>query len=139
MRCDNDDPGNSTSFLSDNGAGPMVKTKRVYEGPDPHDGMRVLVDRLWPRGVSKERASVDRWEKEIAPSDELRRWFGHEPEKWQEFRKRYLVELEGKRELVEELASAARGQRVTLLFAASDQEHNNAVVLKELIESSHRK
>lgn len=112
----------------------MVKTKRIYEDPDPHDGLRVLVDRLWPRGVSKERAGVDRWEKDLAPSDELRRWFGHEPERWQEFMSRYLGELEGKRELLEEIAGMARRQGVTLLFAARDEERNNAMVLKELIE-----
>lgn len=117
----------------------MVKIKRVYEEPGPRDGLRVLVDRLWPRGLSKERAGVDRWEKEIAPSDELRRWFGHDPERWQEFRARYLVELEGKREAVEEMAGLAKRQGVTLLFAASDAERNNAIVLKELIERAARK
>ena len=114
----------------------MVKIKRVYEEPDPRDGLRVLVDRLWPRGLSKERAGVDRWEKQIAPSGELRRWFGHDPERWQEFRARYLVELEGKREAVEEIAGLAKRQGVTLLFAASDAERNNAIVLKEMIERS---
>lgn len=112
----------------------MVKTKRIYEEPVPEDGLRVLVDRLWARGVSKDRAGVDRWEKELAPSDDLRRWFGHDPGRWQEFRSRYLGELEGKRELVSEIAGMARKQGVTLLFAARDEEHNNAMVLKELVE-----
>lgn len=112
----------------------MVKIKRVYEDPDPGDGVRVLVDRIWPRGVSKERAAVERWEKDLAPSDELRRWFGHEPERWQEFRTRYLRELEEKRRLLEDVAALAGKQGITLLFAARDERHNNAVVLKELIE-----
>lgn len=114
----------------------MVKTKRVYEGADPEDGLRVLVDRLWPRGLSKLRARVDRWEKEMAPSDELRRWFGHDPDRWPEFRVRYLAELSGKREKMEEIADLAKRRAVTLLFAASDAERNNAIVLKELIESA---
>lgn len=110
-----------------------VKIKRVYEEPDDGDGLRLLVDRLWPRGLSKERAHVDRWLKEIAPSDQLRRWFGHDPGKWQEFKDRYLAELKAQRPLVDELKELAGRQTVTLLFAAHDEEHNNAVVLKELI------
>lgn len=114
----------------------MLKTKRVYEEPDPGDGLRVLVDRLWPRGVSRERARVDRWEKELAPSRELRLWFGHDPERWREFRARYLEELKGQSPLLAELASLAAKGEVTLLFAARDEERNNAVVLKELLETS---
>ena len=112
----------------------MIKIKRIYEQPDPADGQRLLVDRLWPRGLSKEQAGVDRWLKEIAPSDELRRWYGHDPGKWQEFRSRYRGELEAKRELLDQLADLARGQTVTLLYAAKDEEKNNAVVLKEVLE-----
>jgi uncharacterized protein YeaO (DUF488 family) len=112
----------------------MIKLKRVYEEPDPRDGVRLLVDRLWPRGLSKERAQVERWLKEIAPSDELRRWFGHDPDRWQEFRLRYRAELAGQGELVDELRELAVKGTVTLLFAAHDVERNNAVVLKELIE-----
>jgi uncharacterized protein YeaO (DUF488 family) len=112
----------------------MIKIKRVYEEPDPRDGQRLLVDRLWPRGLSKERARVDRWLKEIAPSDELRRRFGHDPEKWPEFRARYLAELEDQRPLLQELSALARKETVTLVYAAHDEEHNNAVVLKELLQ-----
>jgi uncharacterized protein YeaO (DUF488 family) len=112
----------------------MVRIKRAYEDPAPSDGLRLLVDRLWPRGLSKDRARVDRWLKEIAPSNELRRWFGHDPAKWQEFRTRYLSELEGQGELLDELKGTAHKQTVTLLFAAHDAERNNAVVLKEVLE-----
>jgi uncharacterized protein YeaO (DUF488 family) len=111
----------------------MVKIKRIYEEPDPQDGLRLLVDRLWPRGLSKERARVDRWLKEIAPSDELRRWFGHDPSRWQEFRTRYRDELEGRRPLLDEISELARKGPVTLLYAAHDEERNNAVVLKEML------
>lgn len=112
----------------------MVKIKRIYEEPEPGDGIRLLVDRLWPRGLSKDRAHVDRWLKEIAPSDELRRWFGHEPEKWQEFRTRYREELAGQRQALDEIRALAKEGTVTLLYAAHDEEHNNAVVLRDLIE-----
>lgn len=112
----------------------MVKIKRIYEEPDPADGKRVLVDRLWPRGISKERALVDWWLKEIAPSDELRRWFGHDPDRWEVFRLRYRSELEANRAVVEELRSLAAKGPVTLLFAAKDEERNNAVVLRDLFE-----
>jgi uncharacterized protein YeaO (DUF488 family) len=112
----------------------MIKIKRIYEQPDPADGQRLLVDRLWPRGLSKEQAGVDRWLKEIAPSDELRRWFGHDPGKWREFQSRYRAELESQRELLGQLADLARGQTVTLLYAAKDEERNNAVVLREVLE-----
>lgn len=114
----------------------MVRLKRIYEERGPEDGTRVLVDRLWPRGLSKETAQLDRWEKELAPSDELRRWFGHDPDKWPEFRERYLGELGQKREQLAELRQLARRGRLTLLYAAKDEEHNNAVVLKELLEDS---
>lgn len=112
----------------------MVKIKRVYEEPEPDDGLRLLVDKLWPRGLSKEKAAIDRWIKEIAPSDELRRWFGHDPERWQGFRESYLRELEEHRPLLKEIAGEARKRKVTLLYAAHDQERNNAVVLKELLQ-----
>ena len=112
----------------------MVTIKRIYQEPDPADGRRILVDRLWPRGVSKERARVDWWLKEIAPSDELRRWFGHDPSRWQEFQARYRGELEAQRPLLDELRTLSGRERITLLYAAKDQEHNNAVLLKELLE-----
>jgi uncharacterized protein YeaO (DUF488 family) len=113
----------------------VIKIKRIYDAPDPADGRRVLVDRLWPRGISKERALLDWWLKEIAPSDELRRWFGHDPDRWQEFSTRYRQELEAQRPLLEELRRQAARDTMTLLYAAKDQEHNNATVLKELLES----
>jgi uncharacterized protein YeaO (DUF488 family) len=111
-----------------------VKIKRIYEEADPKDGLRLLVDRLWPRGLSKEKAHVDRWLKEIAPSDELRHWFAHDPAKWQEFRTRYRDELAATRPILDEVAELAHKEPVTLLYAAKDEEHNNAVVLKELLE-----
>ncbi|GFO53681.1 hypothetical protein GMSM_06880 [Geomonas sp. Red276] len=112
----------------------MVKIKRAYEAPAAEDGVRLLVDRLWPRGLSKERAGVDHWLKDLAPSNELRHWFGHDPARWKEFRERYREELRKVRPAVEEVAGMARRGSVTLLFAARDPDHNNAVVLRELIE-----
>jgi uncharacterized protein YeaO (DUF488 family) len=110
-----------------------LQLKRVYEEPAAADGKRILVDRLWPRGLSKERARVDWWLKEIAPSDELRRWFGHDPSRWQEFRARYLEELSGQCALLKELRSLAAREPITLVYAARDQERNNAVLLRELL------
>lgn len=119
-------------------AGILVAQKRVYDTPDPGDGMRVLVDRLWPRGLSKERARVDVWLKDVAPSRELRAWFGHDPVKFEEFRRRYEAELatEPARSALAELRELARKQHVTLVFAAHDTEHCNAVVLRELLARS---
>ncbi len=111
----------------------MIRIKRIYEPPAATDGRRVLVDRLWPRGMSKDEAKVDEWLKEIAPSDELRTWFGHDPAKWAEFRTRYREELKGHGELLDRLRAEARKETVTLLFAAKDEEHNNAVALKEIL------
>lgn len=112
----------------------MIKIKRIYEERDPQDGYRVLVDRLWPRGLSKDKAHLDNWLKEIAPSDELRHWFNHDPEKWEEFRKRYKEELSAMHPLLQELRGQARKGTLTLLYAAKDDHHNNAVVLKEVLE-----
>jgi len=112
----------------------MVKIKRVYDHPEKGDGNRVLVDRLWPRGVKKEDAGLDLWLKDIAPSNELRKWFSHDLFKWQEFRKRYRKELLDKAGMIADLKKAARKGTVTLLFAAKDADRNNAVVLKEMIE-----
>ncbi|HZY92180.1 MAG TPA: DUF488 family protein [Thermoplasmata archaeon] len=111
----------------------MITMKRVYEPASPTDGMRVLIDRLWPRGVSKRQARVDRWMREIAPTDGLRRWFGHDPERYPEFRERYLVELSAHRSELRELASAAQQGPLTLLYAARDPEHSNARVLWEIL------
>ena len=109
-----------------------IRLKRVYDPPEPEDGTRILVDRLWPRGLSRGEAKVDQWLKEVAPSAELRRWFGHDPAKWDEFRKRYKAELARNPSLEELRAMIRRERRVTLLFGARDVEHNNAVVLRDL-------
>ena len=111
----------------------MLKTKRIYELPSSDDGERILVDRLWPRGLSKEKARIDEWMKEIAPSDELRNWYRHENAKWDEFRNRYFSELETKKELVDRLRQKSRKKDVTLLFSTR-AEKNNAVALKEYLE-----
>jgi uncharacterized protein YeaO (DUF488 family) len=110
-----------------------LRLKRVYEPPTSADGYRVLIDRLWPRGLSKGRASLDAWEKELAPSEELRRWFGHEPSRFAEFKRRYVAELRGQRPGLSELRRRARREPVTLLYAARDGEHNDAVVLAEVL------
>lgn len=110
------------------------RLKRVYDNPAKADGRRVLVDRLWPRSLTKKEARLDDWLKEIAPSTRLRKWFGHDPARWTEFKKRYAAELEGQREQVEQLARQAKKRTVTLLSAARDIEHNNAAALKEHIE-----
>jgi uncharacterized protein YeaO (DUF488 family) len=112
-----------------------IKIKRVYEPPEKRDGFRVLVDRLWPRGVSKSSARIDLWLKEIAPSDGLRKWFGHEPAKWAEFRKRYVHELAKQPEAVAQLKQQVGKGAVTLVYGAKDEHHNNAVALKEYLES----
>jgi uncharacterized protein YeaO (DUF488 family) len=112
----------------------MVKIKRVYDHPEKGDGKRVLVDRLWPRGVKKADAGFDLWLKDIAPSDRLRKWFSHDPSKWQEFKERYRKELDTSQKMIEDLRKESRSGTVTLLFAAKDTERNNAVVLKEMIE-----
>lgn len=113
----------------------MIRLKRAYEEPSKDDGERILVDRLWPRGLSKQRAKIDLWMKEIAPSTELRKWFGHDPKRWKEFSKRFLAELKGKKELVQELRKRARKGTVTLVYAARDEEHNEALILKKLLSS----
>ena len=110
-----------------------IAVKRAYEAPDKADGQRVLVDRIWPRGVRKEDAELTLWLKEIAPSDELRKWFGHEPERWAEFQERYRAELDGNGEAVAELRGLLREGRVTLLYGAHDEAHNNAVALAEYL------
>jgi uncharacterized protein YeaO (DUF488 family) len=113
----------------------VIKLKRAYEPPALDDGLRVLVDRLWPRGVSKSAARIDLWLKEIAPSAALRKWFDHDPAKWNKFRVRYFQELQKKRETVEQLVAHVRHGTVTLVYGAKDQEHNDAVALKEFLES----
>ncbi len=115
-----------------------VRTKRVQEGAAKADGHRVLVDRIWPRAVSQEKAQLDEWIPDVAPSDELREWFGHDPERFDEFRRRYVQELRPRRKLLSDLRRRARDGTVTLLFAAKDTERNNAVVLAEVLRSGLR-
>ena len=110
-----------------------VKLKRAYELPAADDGTRVLVDRLWPRGVSKEHAALDQWMKDISPSTELRKWFGHDPARWEEFCRRYTEELHQNAELVSQLRSLAREGPVTLVYSAHDEVHNDAIVLRDLL------
>jgi uncharacterized protein YeaO (DUF488 family) len=109
-----------------------IKVKRIYDPSEKSDGFRILVDRLWPRGIKKEDAGIDLWDKEIAPSNELRHWFNHDPHKWSQFRKLYEKELIGKSQLAE-LIKTIRGKTITLLYSAKDTEHNNAVALKDII------
>jgi uncharacterized protein YeaO (DUF488 family) len=113
----------------------MIRLKRAYAPPESDDGFRVLVDRLWPRGVSKNTARIDLWLKEIAPSAALRRWFGHDPAKWREFRARYFRELQKNGAAVEQLMAHVRHGTVTLVYGAKDQAHNDAVALKEFLAS----
>jgi uncharacterized protein YeaO (DUF488 family) len=114
---------------------PKIRVKRVYDAPTPDDGYRVLVDRLWPRGLSKDRARIDRWLREVAPSNKLRTWFAHRVERFGEFRNRYIEELRDKESLVRVLLSKVEtGQTITLLYSAKDSEHNNAVVLRDYLE-----
>jgi uncharacterized protein YeaO (DUF488 family) len=112
-----------------------VRAKRIYEEADPGDGYRVLIDHVWPRGISRARARLDEWARELAPSDELRKWFDHVPERFDEFRSRYRDELAAHADRVEELRARAEEGAVTIVYAARDTEHNNAVVLAELIRN----
>lgn len=112
----------------------MIKMKRAYEAVSPEDGARFLVDRLWPRGVSKEKLQIEAWLKDVAPSTELRKWFGHDPAKWNEFQRRYGAELQSKRETWQPLLDAAHQGTVTLVYGAKDSEHNDAVVLKAFLD-----
>jgi uncharacterized protein YeaO (DUF488 family) len=112
-----------------------IRCKRVYEPADPGDGVRVLVDRLWPRGVAKDRAGIDAWAKDLAPSEDLRRWFDHRQERYAEFRRRYLAELANRRAELASLLPDADDDELTLLFAARDESRNNAVVLAEALRS----
>lgn len=113
----------------------MIKLKRVYEEETPADGVRYLIERLWPRGIRKESLHIEAWIKEAGPSTELRKWFNHDPEKWSEFRRRYFAELNQRKEAWAPILEAAERGAVTLLYSSHDTEHNNAVALKEYIES----
>ena len=110
-----------------------IKLKRAYEAPAPEDGVRILVDRLWPRGLSKHRAAIDQWMKDISPSTKLRKWFGHDPSRWDEFRRRYAKEVHQHPELLDQLRSLAREGPITLVYSARDEVHNDAVELRHLI------
>ena len=112
----------------------MIRLRRAYDAPGPGDGRRFLVDRLWPRGVRKEAVALEGWLKELAPSDDLRRWFGHEPDRFEAFADRYRRELDAHPEAAAPLLEAAREGNVTLVFAARDEDHNNAVVLRAWLE-----
>ncbi len=111
-----------------------IRVKRVYEAAAKGDGKRYLVDRMWPRGIKKEAVSIEAWLKELGPSTELRKWFGHDPARWAEFKKRYFKELEAKQELWRPICSAARKRTVTLVYSARDEVHNQAVALREFLE-----
>lgn len=110
-----------------------IRIKRAYDPPSDDDGVRVLIDRLWPRGIKKESLAVDQWAKELAPSTALRQWFGHDPARWQEFRQRYAAELHPHAELLDTLRTLARKGSVTLVYGAHDEAHNNAVALREFL------
>jgi uncharacterized protein YeaO (DUF488 family) len=114
----------------------MIHVKRAYEKPSRQDGFRVLVDRLWPRGLSKDRAAIDLWLKDVAPSTELRQWFGHDPDRWREFQRRYQAELKQHPDALKQLRARAREGTITLVYGARDEEHNNAQVLKRVLERS---
>ena len=113
-----------------------IRLKRAYEPPSADDGPRILIDRLWPRGVKKKEAQIDQWAKGIAPSTELRKWFGHEPARWEEFRRRYTAELHAHSEQLDNLRELARSGTITLVYAAHDEVHNHAVVFRDVLLSS---
>ena len=110
-----------------------IKLKRAYEKPAAEDGTRILVDRLWPRGLTKDKAAIDHWFKEIAPSTKLRKWFAHDPDRWNDFRRRYIEELKGDALQLGEIRKLARHSPITLVYAAHDELHNDAVVLRDIL------
>ena len=116
----------------------MIHVKRVYDKPSRNDGVRVLVDRLWPRGLTKERAAVDVWLKDVAPTTELRKWFGHEPSRWKQFQTRYRRELDEKTDALQSLRAMSAKRTITLLYGARDEEHNEALVLKSVLDGAIR-
>ncbi|MDT6941578.1 DUF488 domain-containing protein [Brucella pseudogrignonensis] len=111
-----------------------ISIKRIYEAPAPEDGFRLLVDRVWPRGMTKEKAAIDLWDKGIAPSSELRKWFNHEPAKWDAFQMKYRVELATKEDALKRLLEASAGKPITLLYGAKDEQHNQAIVLRDFLK-----
>ncbi len=114
----------------------MIKVKRIYDPPSPDDGKRILIDRLWPRGMKKEEAHIDEWLKEISPSHGLRKWYSHDPAKWPEFKKRYRTEISDQTELLKRIKNEGKKGTVTLLFSTKELELNNAVALKEILEGT---
>jgi len=116
-----------------------IQTKRAYDDPEPEDGIRILVDRLWPRGIKKEDLAVESWPKEIAPSNELRKWYGHDPDKWEEFKSRYYDELQEHEDVLQELLDYPDDQTMTLVYSSKEEKLNNAVALKEFLEVQMRK
>jgi uncharacterized protein YeaO (DUF488 family) len=113
----------------------MIEIKRAYQTVDERDGFRILVDRLWPRGISKDKAKLDLWMKDIAPSNDLRKWFGHDPDKWEEFQNKYIEELKDKKQFLKEIKDIEKEKlTVTLIYGAKDEEHNNAVVLRDILK-----
>lgn len=116
----------------------QIETKRIYEATSGSDGYRVLIDGIWPRGISRERAAIDEWARELAPSAQLRRWYGHDPDRFPEFSRRYRAELSSQREQLSQLRRRARSGVVTLLFAARDAEHSNAAVLSDVLRRGLR-
>jgi uncharacterized protein YeaO (DUF488 family) len=122
-----------TNTMSRKTLGELVRLKRAYEQPAATDGTRILVDRLWPRGVTKESAAIDQWAKDLAPSTELRKWFGHDPARWPEFRRRYIAELRQHAQQIHELRGLARRHTITLVYSAHDELHNDAIVLRDII------
>ena len=124
--------------MSKSVAADHIRLKRAYEPPASDDGIRILIDRLWPRGVKKADAAIDEWMKEIAPSTELRKWFGHDPERWPEFRRRYKLEIRQHPDQFDRLYRLAQHERVTLVFSAHDEAHNDAMVIKDLLLAAVR-
>ena len=121
------------AFIGQYAVAESIKLKRAYAAPAPEDSVRILIDRLWPRGVSRKTAKIDQWCKEVAPDTELRRWFGHDPARWTEFVQRYANELSGRKEQLDALRTLARKHRVTLVYAAHDEMHNHAIVLRNVL------
>jgi len=117
----------------------MIKIKRIYDPPAEHDGFRILVDRLWPRGLTKEKAKVDLWLKEIAPSDQLRKWYTHDPKKWAEFKKKYSSELDQKTDLIDQIVKKTKEGDLTFLFSSKEEKLNNPLALREYIETKGRR
>jgi uncharacterized protein YeaO (DUF488 family) len=114
----------------------MIKTRRIYDKPDADDGFRILVDRIWPRGLKKNDVKIDLWQKDIAPSSAVRKWFNHDQRKWNEFKRRYYEELKGRKEIVKLFLEKAEQGTITLLYSSKEEKYNNAIALKEYLQSN---